>query len=213
MYNCSTNRMISLDPIVNFVKKAQAGLPQAQFDKYIIYVVPFIYSAISNGVTLSTGFAVVSKQTADNSAEPVRVKITVNCNTQSEEGILNTNQEIIMFINTHSTKTTLNVVKNIQLLEENSELNDEENILKSHTVPPVYRAGESTPVTPVWDTKQYSINEFYGCALFVGVANITNLDKETIFTSDIESHNKGYILSGAGSNQFKECDINNSDNF
>lgn len=29
MYNCSTNKMISLDPIVNFVKKAQAGLPQA----------------------------------------------------------------------------------------------------------------------------------------------------------------------------------------
>ena len=64
MYNCSTNRMISLDPIVNFVKKTSAGLPQAQFEKYNIYVVPFIYSAISNGVTLSTGFAVVSKQTS-----------------------------------------------------------------------------------------------------------------------------------------------------
>lgn len=63
MYNCSTNRMISLDPIINFVKKTSAGLPQAQFENYIIYVVPFIYSAISNGVTLSTGFAVVSKQT------------------------------------------------------------------------------------------------------------------------------------------------------
>lgn len=62
MYNCSTNRMISLDPIVKFVKKTSAGLPQAQFDNYNIYLVPFIYSAISNGVTLSTGFAVVSKQ-------------------------------------------------------------------------------------------------------------------------------------------------------
>ena len=29
MYNCSTNKMISLNPIVNFVKKTSAGLPQA----------------------------------------------------------------------------------------------------------------------------------------------------------------------------------------
>lgn len=90
MYNCSTNRMISLDPIVNFVKKASAGLPQAQFEYYNIYVVPFIYSAISNGVTLSTGFAIVSKQTAENKENIVHVKISINCNTQSEEGILNT---------------------------------------------------------------------------------------------------------------------------
>ena len=118
-----------------------------------------------------------------------------------------------MYINAYTSKTNLKVVKNIQLLEENSELNDEENILKSgKIVPPVYADGSST-ITPVWDTKQYSIDEFYGCALFVGTANITNLDKETIFTSDIESHNKGYILSEDGSNQFKVCDLETSDNF
>lgn len=122
MYNCSTNKMISLDPIVNFVKKASAGLPQAQFDKYNIYVVPFIYSAISNGVTLSTGFAVVSKQNAANSTEPVRVKISVNCNTQSEEGILNTNQEITMYINCNKKDVTkLTCVNRIILNEENSD--------------------------------------------------------------------------------------------
>lgn len=99
MYNCSTNRMISLDPIVNFVKKASAGLPQAQFEHYNIYVVPFIYSAISNGVTLSTGFAIVSKQNAENSQKPVQIKVSVNCNTQSEEGILNTIQHVNMYIN------------------------------------------------------------------------------------------------------------------
>lgn len=184
MYNCSTNKMISLDPIVNFVKKASAGLPQAQFDNYIIYLVPFIYSAISNGVTLSTGFAVVSKQDSTQKAKKPEIRITVNCNTQSEEGILNTNQEIIMYVNTYIPSTTLNVVKNIQLLEENSDLNDEENILKSgkiaHTVPPVYLGSDDK-----WNIKQYSINEYYGCALFVGVANITNLDKETIFTNEI----------------------------
>lgn len=102
MYNCSTNRMISLAPIVNFVKKAQAGLPQAQFEKYNIYLVPFIYSAISNGVTLSTGFAVVSKQTSTQVLTKPEIRITVNCNTQSEEGILNTNQEIVMYINCNS---------------------------------------------------------------------------------------------------------------
>ena len=202
--------MISLDPIVNFVKKAQAGLPQAQFEKYNIYLVPFIYSAISNGVTLSTGFAIVSKQNAKYSKEKVQIRVTVNCNTQSEEGILNTNQEIVMSINTNSAPTTLNVVKNIQLLEENSELNDEENILKSHTVPPVYAADV---VQPIWDTKQYSIDEFYGCALFVGVANITNLDKETIFTNEITSENKCYILADEESNQFSEHKLEGSKNF
>lgn len=136
MYNCSTNKMISLDPIVNFIKKTQAGLPQAQFEDYIIYVVPFIYSAISNGVTLSTGFAVVSKQTAAQRVTNPQIRITVNCNTQSEEGILNTNQEIVMYINSYVAQTTLKTVKNIQLLEENSDLNDEENILNiAHTVP------------------------------------------------------------------------------
>ena len=47
-----------------------------------------------------------------------------------------------MYINSYVAPKTLKTVKNIQLLEENSELNDEENILKSgkiaHTVPPVY---------------------------------------------------------------------------
>ena len=41
-----------------------------------------------------------------------------------------------MYINSYSTPSTLKTVNNIQL-EENSELDDEENMLKSHTVPPV----------------------------------------------------------------------------
>lgn len=195
MYNCSTNKMISLDPIVNFVKKASAGLPQAQFKKYDIYVVPFIHSAISNGVTLSTGFAVVSKQNAANSKEIVHVRITVNCNTQSEEGILNTNQEIVMYINCNGATpaTSVKRVKRIMLNEENSDLDLQGELLKegNNTEPGDTGTGEDkdedyvTPdqFTTAWNTKQYSINEFYGCALFVGVANITNLDKETIFTS------------------------------
>ena len=205
MYNCSTNRMISLDPIVKFVKKTSAGLPQAQFDNYIMYVVPFIYSAISNGVSLSTGFAVVSKQTSEQTLIKPQVKITVNCNTQSEDGILNTTQEIKMYINSYSTPSTLKTVNNIQL-EENSELDDEENMLKSHTVPPVQEGDDNSLV---WGTKQYSINEFYGCVLFVGVANITNLDKETIFTSNIKSQNKCYTILGERSNQFEEYNLNN----
>lgn len=210
MYNCSTNKMISLDPIVNFVKKASAGLPQAQFDNYIIYLVPFIYSAISNGVTLSTGFAIVSKQDSKQIFTKPKIKITVNCNTQSEEGILNTNQEIVMYINSYVAPSTLKTVKNIQLLEENSDLNDEDNITKiAHTVPPVYL----NQATDVWYHKQYSIDEFYGCALFVGVANITNLDKETIFTSEIQSDNKCYILSNDESNQFSEYDIKSKSDF
>lgn len=204
MYNCSTNRMISLDPIVKFVKKTSAGLPQAQFDNYIMYVVPFIYSAISNGVSLSTGFAVVSKQTSEQTLIKPQVKITVNCNTQSEDGILNTTQEIKMYINSYSTPSTLKTVNNIQL-EENSELDDEENILKSHTVPPVQEGDDNSLV---WGTKQYSINEFYGCVLFVGTANITNLDKETIFTSNIKSQNKCYTILGERSNQFEEYNLN-----
>lgn len=203
MYNCSTNRMISLDPIVKFVKKTSAGLPQAQFDNYIMYVVPFIYSAISNGVSLSTGFAVVSKQTSEQTLIKPQVKITVNCNTQSEDGILNTTQEIKMYINSYSTPSTLKTVNNIQL-EENSELDDEENMLKSHTMPPV-QAGDDNSL--VWGTKQYSINEFYGCVLFVGTANITNLDKETIFTSNIKSQNKCYTILGERSNQFEEYNL------
>lgn len=204
MYNCSTNRMISLDPIVKFVKKTSAGLPQAQFDNYIMYVVPFIYSAISNGVSLSTGFAVVSKQTSEQTLIKPQVKITVNCNTQSEDGILNTTQEIKMYINSYSTPSTLKTVNNIQL-EENSELDDEENMLKSHTVPPVQEGDDNSLV---WGTKQYSINEFYGCVLFVGTANITNLDKETIFTSNIKSQNKCYTILGERSNQFEEYNLN-----
>lgn len=201
--------MISLDPIVNFVKKTSAGLPQAQFEKYIIYVVPFIYSAISNGVTLSTGFAVVSKQTTTQKPIKPQVKITVNCNTQSEDGMLNTNQEIIMSINAYPVATRL-IVNNIQL-EENSELDDEENIDKDkiHTVPPVYAASEYG----IWNTKQYSIDEFYGCALFVGTANITNLDIETIFTNDTKSDNKCYILGEDETNQFKEQSLANNGNF
>ena len=206
MYNCSTNRMISLDPIVKFVKKASAGLPQAQFDKYNIYLVPFIYSAISNGVTLSTGFAVVSKQTADNSTEPVRVKVTVNCNTQSEEGILNTDQEIKMYINCNvGTVAQIRRVNNIILNEENSDdLEEPVELLKAGETDPITTA---TPATDIWHIKQYSIDEFYGCALFVGVANITNLDKETVFTSNIESENKCYTLVESESNQFKSVDF------
>ena len=197
MYNCSTNRMISLDPIVKFVKKTSAGLPQAQFDNYNIYLVPFIYSAISNGVTLSTGFAVVSKQDSTQKAKKPEIRITVNCNTQSEEGILNTDQEIKMYINSYIPPAELKIVKNIQL-EENSEL-DDDNIKVSHTVPPVYLGSNDE-----WNVKQYSINEFYGCALFVGTANITNLDKETIFTSNIKSENKCYIISQDDNSQFSE---------
>ena len=198
MYNCSTNRMISLDPIVKFVKKTSAGLPQAQFDNYNIYLVPFIYSAISNGVTLSTGFAVVSKQDSTQKVTKPEIRITVNCNTQSEEGILNTDQEIKMYVNSYMPPAELKIVKNIQL-EENSELDDEENIKNSHTVPPVYLGSNDE-----WNVKQYSINEFYGCALFVGTANITNLDKETIFTSNIKSENKCYIISQDDNSQFSE---------
>lgn len=109
-----------------------------------------------------------------------------------------------MYINSYIPSTELKAVKNIQLLEENSDLNDEDNILKSskiaRTVPPVLSTGY------VWNTKQYSIDEFYGCALFVGVANITNLDKETIFTSEITSNNKCYVLRN-DSNQFAEYDL------
>lgn len=206
MYNCSTNRMISLDPIVKFVKKASAGLPQAQFDKYNIYVVPFIYSSISNGVTLSTGFAVVSKQDSKQKVTKPQIRITVNCNTQSEEGILNTDQEIKMYVNSYMPPAELKIVKNIQL-EENSELDDEENINKSHTAPLLYSTGMY-----LWNTKQYSIDEFYGCALFVGTANITNLDKETIFTSNIKSENKCYSLID-NSNQFVEYDLTSGNNF
>ena len=187
--------MISLDPIVKFVKKTSAGLPQAQFENYNIYLVPFIYSAISNGVTLSTGFAVVSKQDSTQKVTKPEIRITVNCNTQSEEGILNTDQEIKMYINSYMPPAELKIVKNVQL-EENSELDDEENIKNSHTVPPVYLGSNDE-----WNVKQYSINEFYGCALFVGVANITNLDKETIFTNEITSENKCYILADEESNQ------------
>ena len=180
MYNCSTNKMISLNPIVNFVKKTSAGLPQAQFENYIIYVVPFIYSAISNGVTLSTGFAIVSKQTATQKATKPQIRITVNCNTQSEDGVLNTNQEIVMYINCDedtTPETNLTRVNRIMLNEENSDdLTEPGELLKAYT--------EGT-TTPIWNIKQYSIDEFYGCALFVGVANITNLDKEYIFTSDV----------------------------
>ena len=202
MYNCSTNRMISLDPIVKFVKKTSAGLPQAQFDKYNIYVVPFIYSAISNGVTLSTGFAVVSKQTAKYSTEPVRVKVTVNCNTQSEEGLLNTDQEIKMYINCNTdTVAQIRRVNNIILNEENSDLEEPLELLKAG------ETGGETPDTNLWYIKQYSIDEFYGCALFVGTANITNLDKETIFTSNIKSENKCYTLVESQSNQFKEVEF------
>ena len=206
MYNCSTNRMISLDPIVKFVKKTSAGLPQAQFDKYNIYVVPFIYSAISNGVTLSTGFAVVSKQTAEFSAEPVRVKVTVNCNTQSEEGILNTDQEIKMYINCNANPLVqIRRVNNIILNEENSDLEEPGELLRAGETGG--ETGGATPATDIWHIKQYSIDEFYGCALFVGVANITNLDKETIFTSNIESENKCYTLVESKSNQFKSVDF------
>ena len=229
MYNCSTNRMISLDPIVNFVKKASAGLPQAQFKKYNIYVVPFIYSAISNGVTLSTGFAIVSKQTSINSSEVVRVKISVNCNTQSEDGILNTNQEIVMYINcyTPTPKSYNRRVNNIKLCEENSDLelgeeggepsnpgnNPGDNPGNNPGDNPGNNPGDNpgdvdtddtNPTTKTWYTKQYSINEFYGCALFVGTTNISNLDKETIFTYNMKSNDKCYILANTESNQFKE---------
>lgn len=207
MYNCSTNRMISLDPIVKFVKKASAGLPQAQFDKYNIYVVPFIYSAISNGVTLSTGFAVVSKQTAKYSTEAVRVKVTVNCNTQSEEGLLNTDQEIKMYINCNTDGVTqIRRVNNIILNEENSDLEEPLELLKAG------ETDDKTPDTNLWYIKQYSIDEFYGCALFVGTTNITNLDKETIFTSNIKSENKCYTLTNKDSNQFKEVEFSTTYN-
>ena len=226
MYNCSTNKMISLNPIVKFVKKTSAGLPQAQFKKYDIYVVPFIHSFISNGVTLSTGFAVVSKQNAANSKEIVHVRITVNCNTQSEEGILNTNQEIVMSINCDGTtpSTSVKRVNKIMLNEENSDLELQGELLREPGNTGGNNGGDGgeggeekgeedyispDQFTTAWNTKQYSINEFYGCALFVGVANITNLDKETIFTSNIESNNKCYTIAYIGSSQFKEYDLTN----
>ena len=134
MYNCSTNRMISLDPIVNFVKKASAGLPQAQFEYYNIYVVPFIYSAISNGVTLSTGFAIVSKQTAKDVLDKenkIRVKVSINCNTQSEDGILNTTQNVNMYINCNTADfTNIRHVKQIHIQEDNSDLEEVGDLLK-----------------------------------------------------------------------------------
>ena len=208
MYNCSTNKMISLNPIINFVKKTSAGLPQAQFENYIIYVVPFIYSAISNGVTLSTGFAIVSKQTATQKATKPQIRITVNCNTQSEDGLLNTNQEIIMYINCNEDATPdtnlKRVVNNIILNEENSDLEEPGELLKAYT--------EGT-TTPIWNIKQYSIDEFYGCALFVGTANITNLDKETAFTNDVNSYNKCYILANDDKTQFSEHNLETSNNF
>ncbi len=209
MYNCSTNKMISLSPIVNFVKKTSAGLPQAQFENYIIYVVPFIYSAISNGVTLSTGFAIVSKQTATQKATKPQIRITVNCNTQSEDGVLNTNQEIVMYINCNkdtTPETNLTRVNKIMLNEENSDdLTEPGELLKAYTT-------EGT-TTSIWNIKQYSIDEFYGCALFVGAANITNLDKESIFTSDVNSYNKCYILAYNDKTQFSEHNLDTSNNF
>ena len=207
MYNCSTNKMISLNPIINFVKKTSAGLPQAQFENYIIYVVPFIYSAISNGVTLSTGFAIVSKQTATQKATKPQIRITVNCNTQSEDGVLNTNQEIVMYINCNedaTPDTNMTRVNRIMLNEENSDLGEPGELLKAYT--------EGT-TTPIWNIKQYSIDEFYGCALFVGAANITNLDKESIFTSDMNSYNKCYILANDDKTQFSEHNLEGSNNF
>ncbi len=150
MYNCSTNKMISLSPIVNFVKKTQAGLPQAQFENYIIYVVPFIYSAISNGVTLSTGFAIVSKQTATQKATKPQIRITVNCNTQSEDGVLNTNQEIVMYINCNkdaTPETNMTRVNRIMLNEENSDdLTEPGELLKAYTE-------GTTTTTPIWNIK------------------------------------------------------------
>lgn len=235
MYNCSTNRMISLDPIVKFVKKTSAGLPQAQFKNYNIYVVPFIYSAISNGVTLSTGFAIVSKQTASNSKAKVQVKITVNCNTQSEDGILNTNQEIVMYINCNKNSVqSRRRVNKIKLCEENSDLDeilregetgDEPTDTNDNGTNPGNNPGDNggnnsgetggetggddgktdpPATTNEWHVKQYSIDEYYGCALFVGKCNISNLDIETIFSAQSDSDNKTYLLNSDGDNQFKE---------
>lgn len=111
-----------------------------------------------------------------------------------------------MYINcdedtTPETNTTR--VNRIMLNEENSDdLTEPGELLKAYT--------EGT--TPIWNIKQYSIDEFYGCALFVGVANITNLDKESIFTSDVNSYNKCYILK-QGTNQFEEHNLEGSNNF
>ena len=108
-----------------------------------------------------------------------------------------------MYINCNANPLVqIRRVNNIILNEENSDLEEPGELL---------RAGETggetggetagaTPATDIWHIKQYSIDEFYGCALFVGVANITNLDKETIFTSNIESENKCYTLVESKSN-------------
>ena len=105
-----------------------------------------------------------------------------------------------------TSDTNMTRVNRIMLNEENSDdLTEPGELLKAYTT-------EST-TTSIWNIKQYSIDEFYGCALFVGVANITNLDKESIFTSDVNSYNKCYILIDDDKTQFSEHNLDTSNNF
>lgn len=114
-----------------------------------------------------------------------------------------------MYINCNENatpETNMTRVNRIMLNEENSDdLTEPGELLKAYT--------EGTTTTSIWNIKQYSIDEFYGCALFVGAANITNLDKESIFTSDVNSYNKCYILAYNDKTQFSEHNLDTSNNF
>lgn len=102
-----------------------------------------------------------------------------------------------MYINCiKETSTQIRNVKQIYIQEDDSDLEEMGNLLKdTGTGSGTNNNDEPKPTDGAkWNIKQYSINEFYGCALFVGKCNITNLDIETIFNTYSDSENKAYAL-------------------